>query len=108
MPMRMKTIHNPFGVPVCFYETVGSTMDVCRRLAAQGKPHGTVVSADYQEAGDYESAWFSTNKIMKMTYTLVIALNLLALLSMGGSWAFLPSPPKPGSWLRRFSALRLL
>ena len=49
--MRVETIHNPFGAPVCFYDTVGSTMDVCRRLAAQGKPHGTVVSADYQEAG---------------------------------------------------------
>jgi BirA family biotin operon repressor/biotin-[acetyl-CoA-carboxylase] ligase len=49
--MRVETIHNPFGAPVCFYETAGSTMDVCRRLAAQGKPHGTAVSADYQEAG---------------------------------------------------------
>jgi BirA family biotin operon repressor/biotin-[acetyl-CoA-carboxylase] ligase len=36
---------------VYFEETVSSTMDVSRRLAAGGAPHGTVIAADFQEAG---------------------------------------------------------
>ena len=44
-------IRNPFNAPVYHEETVTSTMDVSRQLAARGEPHGTVIFADYQEAG---------------------------------------------------------
>jgi BirA family biotin operon repressor/biotin-[acetyl-CoA-carboxylase] ligase len=44
-------IHNPFGAPVYHEDVVDSTMNVSRLLAAQGEPHGTVISADFQEEG---------------------------------------------------------
>jgi BirA family biotin operon repressor/biotin-[acetyl-CoA-carboxylase] ligase len=44
-------VANSFGGPVYFEGTVSSTMDVSRRLAAEGAPHGTVIAADFQEAG---------------------------------------------------------
>ena len=49
--MRQIVIHNPFGAPVFHEETVGSTMDVSRSLAVKGRPHGTVIAADFQETG---------------------------------------------------------
>ncbi|MDR2133912.1 MAG: biotin--[acetyl-CoA-carboxylase] ligase [Treponema sp.] len=49
--MRQLAIHNPFGAPVFHEDTVSSTMDVCRALAAEGGVHGTVISADFQETG---------------------------------------------------------
>ena len=49
--MRLLDIRNPFGAPVFHEETVSSTMDVSRMLALQGQPHGTVITADFQEAG---------------------------------------------------------
>jgi BirA family biotin operon repressor/biotin-[acetyl-CoA-carboxylase] ligase len=47
--MRLLAISNPFGAPVYHEETVSSTMDMARHLA--GAPHGTVITADFQEAG---------------------------------------------------------
>ena len=44
-------IENPFGAPVYYRETVSSTMDEARRLAARGERHGTVITAGFQEAG---------------------------------------------------------
>jgi BirA family biotin operon repressor/biotin-[acetyl-CoA-carboxylase] ligase len=49
--MQRLTIHNPFGAPVYHEDSVDSTMNVSRLLAAQGEPHGTVISADFQEEG---------------------------------------------------------
>jgi BirA family biotin operon repressor/biotin-[acetyl-CoA-carboxylase] ligase len=49
--MRQLAILNPFDAPVYHEETVSSTMDVSRGLAAEGAPHGTVITADFQEAG---------------------------------------------------------
>jgi len=49
--MRQLEIFNPFGAPVFHEETVGSTMDVSKVLAREGSPHGTVICADFQEAG---------------------------------------------------------
>ena len=48
-----KTLHvdNPFGAPVYHEATVSSTMEVARALAAQNEGHGTVITADFQEAG---------------------------------------------------------
>ncbi len=46
---------------VIHYDTIGSTNDEVRRLAAAGAPHGTVVHADEQTAGRgrLARAWFS-------------------------------------------------
>jgi BirA family biotin operon repressor/biotin-[acetyl-CoA-carboxylase] ligase len=44
-------VPNAFGAPVYYRETLSSTMDEARRLAAQGEPHGTVICAGLQEAG---------------------------------------------------------
>ena len=49
--MTRLEIDNPFGAPVYHEETVASTMDVCKLLAKGNAPHGTVVCADFQEAG---------------------------------------------------------
>ncbi|GHV91364.1 hypothetical protein AGMMS50268_18670 [Spirochaetia bacterium] len=49
--MQQLSLSNPFGAPVCHAVTVSSTMDESRRLAEQGFPHGTVICADFQEAG---------------------------------------------------------
>jgi BirA family biotin operon repressor/biotin-[acetyl-CoA-carboxylase] ligase len=49
--MKRLTVHNPFNAPVYHEDTVDSTMNVSRILARQGEPHGTVISADFQEAG---------------------------------------------------------
>jgi BirA family biotin operon repressor/biotin-[acetyl-CoA-carboxylase] ligase len=44
-------VPNAFGAPVYYRETLSSTMDEARRLAARGEPHGTVICAGLQEAG---------------------------------------------------------
>ena len=46
---------------VWHHDTIGSTSDEARRLAAEGAPHGTVVHADEQTAGRgrMAHAWFS-------------------------------------------------
>jgi BirA family biotin operon repressor/biotin-[acetyl-CoA-carboxylase] ligase len=49
--MRSWIDRNPFGAPVYHRETVSSTMDEARLLAAEGAPHGTVIAADFQEKG---------------------------------------------------------
>ena len=49
--MKPLDLNNPFNAPVYHEESVSSTSDVSRNLAAEGKPHGTVITADFQEAG---------------------------------------------------------
>jgi BirA family biotin operon repressor/biotin-[acetyl-CoA-carboxylase] ligase len=49
--MERLAIHNPFNAPVYHEETVSSTMDIARSLAAEGAANGTVIAADFQEAG---------------------------------------------------------
>jgi BirA family biotin operon repressor/biotin-[acetyl-CoA-carboxylase] ligase len=49
--MRNLAVLNPFDAPVYWVETTTSTMDEARRLAAEGAAHGTVIGADFQEAG---------------------------------------------------------
>jgi BirA family biotin operon repressor/biotin-[acetyl-CoA-carboxylase] ligase len=49
--MKLLTVKNPFGAPVYHEETVSSTFDASRLLAEKGESHGTVVAADFQEAG---------------------------------------------------------
>ena len=49
--MRLLDIKNPFGAPVYHEETVSSTFDAARILAGKSEAHGTVIAADFQEAG---------------------------------------------------------
>ncbi len=49
--MEIIEIANPFLAPVYHEKIVSSTMDVSRKLAAEGLPHGTVITADFQTAG---------------------------------------------------------
>jgi BirA family transcriptional regulator, biotin operon repressor / biotin---[acetyl-CoA-carboxylase] ligase len=54
--VKLLDISNPFDAPVYHEETVTSTMEVSRLLARNGaplgaSPHGTVITADFQEAG---------------------------------------------------------
>jgi len=49
--MKLLKLNNPFGAPVYHEETVSSTSDLARVLAGQKEPHGTVITADFQEAG---------------------------------------------------------
>ncbi|MDR2194678.1 MAG: biotin--[acetyl-CoA-carboxylase] ligase [Treponema sp.] len=61
--MEVLSIKNPFNnAPIFHVETVSSTMDAARDLAARGFPHGTVIAADRQSAGrgrTLERAWQS-------------------------------------------------
>ncbi|MDR3167168.1 MAG: biotin--[acetyl-CoA-carboxylase] ligase family protein [Treponema sp.] len=49
--MDKLSLVNPFGAPVYYQQTLSSTMDVSRELARAGEGHGTVITADFQEAG---------------------------------------------------------
>ena len=49
--MKVLPLKNPFGAPVYHEEIVSSTFDVARVLAKQAEAHGTVICADFQEAG---------------------------------------------------------
>ncbi|MCL2442908.1 MAG: biotin--[acetyl-CoA-carboxylase] ligase [Treponema sp.] len=49
--MKSLDICNPLGGRVYYEDIVSSTMDVSRGLAAEGEPSGTVIVADFQEAG---------------------------------------------------------
>jgi BirA family biotin operon repressor/biotin-[acetyl-CoA-carboxylase] ligase len=49
--MRQLPVNNPFNAPVYHEDIVDSTMNVSRLLASRGEPHGTVISADFQEEG---------------------------------------------------------
>jgi len=49
--MKLLKLNNPFDAPIYHEETVSSTFDLARSLAEQGEPHGTVIAADFQEAG---------------------------------------------------------
>ena len=49
--MTAISLDNPFSAPVLYLETTRSVMLDIRTLAARGSPRGTVVAADFQEAG---------------------------------------------------------
>jgi BirA family biotin operon repressor/biotin-[acetyl-CoA-carboxylase] ligase len=49
--METLDLANPFGGPVYHKPVVSSTMDEARLLAEGGAPHGTVISAGFQEKG---------------------------------------------------------
>jgi BirA family biotin operon repressor/biotin-[acetyl-CoA-carboxylase] ligase len=49
--MQRLLMENPFGAPVYSKAVVSSTMDEARLLAEGGAPHGTVITAGFQEKG---------------------------------------------------------
>jgi BirA family biotin operon repressor/biotin-[acetyl-CoA-carboxylase] ligase len=49
--MKTLKVCNPFNAPVYHEETVTSTMDISRKFASEGAAHGSVIIADFQEAG---------------------------------------------------------
>ena len=49
--MQALEVKNPFNAPVYHEETVFSTFDLARSLAAGNERHGTVITTDFQEAG---------------------------------------------------------
>jgi BirA family biotin operon repressor/biotin-[acetyl-CoA-carboxylase] ligase len=49
--MKLLKLNNPFGAPIYHEETVSSTFDLARIFTGQNEPHGTVITADFQEAG---------------------------------------------------------
>jgi BirA family biotin operon repressor/biotin-[acetyl-CoA-carboxylase] ligase len=72
-------IRNPFNAPVYHEETVTSTMDVSRALAAEGKPHGTVITADFQEAGRgriRDRTWQMEGKV-NLPFTILLRYPLI-------------------------------
>ena len=72
--MQRLAIDNPFNAPVYREETVASTMDVSRLLAGQGEPHGTVITADFQEAGRgrvRERSW-ETERGKNLVFTILL------------------------------------
>ena len=66
--MNQIIIANSFNAPVYYEETVTSTMDISRKLAEEGKPHGTVIVADFQKAG--------RGRIRGRTWEMYKSLNL--------------------------------
>lgn len=71
-------IVNPFGVPVYYRDTVTSTMDEARVLAAGGAEHGTVITADYQSSGRGRSsrAWIM-NRGENLSFTVILRYKIL-------------------------------
>lgn len=68
------SLDNPFSAPVFYLETTLSSMLDARTLAAQGAPHGTVVVADFQEAGRGRGAsrpW-KAEKGQSLLFTLLL------------------------------------
>ena len=49
--MDFLNIKNPFAAPVYHEEILSSTFDAARGLPCDAAPHGTVVTADFQESG---------------------------------------------------------
>ena len=73
--MRRLSLTNPFGAPVYYKETVSSTMDESRLLAGAGVPRGTVICADYQEAGRgrvRDRPW-NTEKGKSLSFTIFLS-----------------------------------
>jgi len=72
--MRNLKIRNPFNANVYHEETVTSTMDVSRVIAEAGEQHGTVITADFQEAGRgriRDRAW-QMEKKMSLAFTILL------------------------------------
>jgi len=71
--MKLLKLNNPFGAPVYHEETVSSTFDLARILAGQNEPHGTVITADFQEAGRgrHNRPWV-TERGKSLMFTIIL------------------------------------
>jgi len=77
--MKTAPIINPFGAPVYHEETVSSTMESARVLAGENAVHGTVITADFQEAGRgrLKRAW-ATERGKCLLFTILLRYGNLA------------------------------
>jgi len=72
--MTKLEISSPFNAPVYHEETVTSTMELSRALANAGEPHGTVIVADFQEAGrgrGQDRSW-QMNRLENLPFTIML------------------------------------
>ena len=72
--MTKLDICNPFNAPVYHEETVTSTMELSRALSDSGEPHGTVIVADFQEAGrgrGQDRSW-QMNRLENLPFTIML------------------------------------
>ena len=71
--MKLLDLKNPFNAPVYHEEIVSSTFDVARALAQKNENHGTVITADFQEAGRGKAArpWV-TEKGKNLLFTILL------------------------------------
>jgi len=72
--MTRLEVRSPFNAPVFFEETVSSTMDVSRQLAAGGEPHGTVITADFQTAGRGrgQNRLWEMDRGLNLSFTIIL------------------------------------
>jgi len=72
--MRQLAVFNPFNAPVYHEDVVDSTMKVSRALALRGEPHGTVITADFQEAGRgrIQGRSWNTDKSSSLLFTVLL------------------------------------
>ena len=71
--MKLLHLENPFSAPVYHADTVTSTFDTARDLAAKGAAHGTVVCADYQEAGrGRQNRLWAAEKGKNLLFTILL------------------------------------
>jgi len=72
--MTKLKISSPFNAPVYHEETVTSTMELSRVLSDSGEPHGTVITADFQEAGrgrGQDRSW-QMNRLENLPFTIIL------------------------------------
>ncbi|MCL2094133.1 MAG: biotin--[acetyl-CoA-carboxylase] ligase [Treponema sp.] len=71
--MKVLSLKNPFGASIYHEETLSSTFDRARLLYAQGAASGTVILADFQEAGKGRlgRSW-KAQRGMNLLFTIIL------------------------------------
>jgi len=77
--MKTLDINNPFAAGVFYEETVSTTMDVARALAASGEPHGTAITTDFQEVARarFKRPW-SGERGQSLLFTILLRYDSAA------------------------------
>ncbi|MCL2130731.1 MAG: biotin--[acetyl-CoA-carboxylase] ligase [Treponema sp.] len=71
--MNILQLKNPFGAPVYHEEVLSSTFDAARTLALHNEPHGTVITADFQEAGrGRQGRLWKAEKSKSLLFTILL------------------------------------
>ncbi|MCL2478587.1 MAG: biotin--[acetyl-CoA-carboxylase] ligase [Treponema sp.] len=69
--MKRIDVFNPYGAPVYYCDSLASTMDTARQLAANGEPDGTVIAAGFQECGrGRQGRIWQTEKDQNLMFTV--------------------------------------